>query len=161
MKDGNRHLLKSVPNCLSTLIMLGHCMECPSASQHFPNHSIKLLLVDAGCRGRCHIVKLTGIVRYLVDHLTAECSTSRFYNHAFATYVCLIVCATMVRAEWNCVPKLSFLHFHFMKRCSCRYLRFIYSCTEATSGSVWYTALEPFGTLLVHCLSAFYCCTAL
>ena len=45
-------------------------MECPNASRHFPNHSIKRLLVDAGGRGCCYIVvKPAGIVRHLADHL--------------------------------------------------------------------------------------------
>ena len=115
-----RYLVKSVPKCLSTLVAR-HCMECPSTSRHFPDHSIKRLLADAGGSGRCHIiVKPTGIVRYLVDHLTAECCTSRFYNYAFATFLCCIVCATMVPLEWNRAPKLSFPCSHFMKKMQLR-----------------------------------------
>ena len=39
---------------------------------------------------------MAGIVRYLADHFTAECSTSRFYNNAFVIFLCGIVCTTMV-----------------------------------------------------------------
>ena len=40
------------------------------------------LLVDAGGRGRCHIVvELADIVRYFANHFRAECSASRFYNN--------------------------------------------------------------------------------
>ena len=95
-------------------------MECPGASRHFPIHSIKRLLVDVGVRGHCHIVvKPTGVVRYLKDHITAECSTSRFYIYAYVTFLCCIVCATIVPLEWNRVTKLSFPCSHFMKRYSC------------------------------------------
>ena len=59
--------------------------ECLSAGWHFLNHSIKLLPVDVGGRARCHsVVKPAGIVRYLADHLTVECSASRLYS-----YVCI------------------------------------------------------------------------
>ena len=45
----------------------------------------------------------------------------------------------------------------YENRCSCRYIFFLHirSCTEATCGSVWYAALEPFG------ICTFYWCTAL
>ena len=49
------------------------------------------MLVDAGGRGRCHIVGLSGIVRYLADHFTVEYSTSRFYNNVIVTFLCCIV----------------------------------------------------------------------
>ena len=63
-------------------------MKCPSASRHFRNHSIKLLLVDAGGRGRCHIVKVTCIVRHLAYHLTAECITSCICNFSRLYRLC-------------------------------------------------------------------------
>ena len=83
-------------------------MECQSTGRHFPNHSIKLFLVDAGGRGRCHLVKPTDIVRYLADHLTAKCSTPMFYNNAFAFFLCCFVCPAMASSERNRAPKLSF-----------------------------------------------------
>ena len=66
------------------------------------------LLVDAEGRGRCYIVKPTGIVRYHGDHSsTAECSTLRLCNYAFATCLCRIVCSTTVPLECNLSPILS------------------------------------------------------
>ena len=100
-------------------------MECSSASQDPPNHSIKLLLVDAGGRGRCHLVKPTGIVRYLSDHLRAECSTPMFYNYAFAIFLCCFVCAAMAPSERNRAPKTFLSTSHSMKKYSRRYLRFV------------------------------------
>ena len=121
-------------------------MEHRRLSRYFPNYSIKRLLVDAGGRGRCHVVKPTRIVRYLADHLTANCSTSRFYNYAFAIFLCCIVCATMILLESNRAAKLSFPCSHLMKKMQLQaYFRFISSCTEATCGSGWCTALEHFG----------------
>ena len=88
-------------------------MECPSASRHFPNHSMKLFLVDAGGRGRYHIViELASIVGYhlwiiLLDHIldmghfcgsydvdnfTTEYITSRFLQRVcdFSAVSCVI-----------------------------------------------------------------------
>ena len=60
--------------------------------------------------------KTIGIVRYLTYHLTAVCSTSRFYNYAFATFLCCIVSAGQVPLEWNRAPKPFFLPSYFRKK---------------------------------------------
>ena len=112
-------------------------MECPSESRHFPNHSIKRLLADAGGRGRSHIVaKPTSIVWYLAAHLIPDCSTSWFYNYAFMAFFSCIDSATMVYLEWNCPPNFSFLCSQFMEKMQLQvYFRFISSCTEEAGGS--------------------------
>ena len=84
-------------------------MECPSASRLFPNHSIRLP-VDAGRRGRCHIAELAGIVRYLADHFTAECSTSRFYSNVFVTYL-------LYRLYYDGLFRMKYCPKTFLPRC--------------------------------------------
>ena len=97
---GTRHLLKICPKLFEYGRCLGITWNVPSASRHFPNNYINRLLVKAGGRGRCHIVvKLTGIVRHLADHLTPHCSTSRLYNYASVTFLYCIVCGMMVPLE--------------------------------------------------------------
>ena len=78
-QTGNRHLLKSAPNCLVQSLPGHHGMPKRQPALSESLICIKRLLLDAGGTGRCHIVvKTTGNVRYLTDHLTAECSTSLF-----------------------------------------------------------------------------------
>ena len=65
-------------------------------------------------------------MRYIADRLTADCSTSRFYNYEFVTFLCCIVCVTIVPLDRNRVPKLSFPCSHFMERHSCRYFSVLF-----------------------------------
>ena len=139
-QTGPRHSLKSAP--IEYIRYLGLTWNAQARASTF-----RIILARRRRRERTSSYcrkRLTFC--YIADHFTAECSTLRFYNYAFATFLCCIVCATIVLLEWNRVPKLAFPRSHFMKKMQFQaYLRFISLCTEVTFLSGWYTALEHFG----------------
>ena len=79
MSDGEQAFAEIRPKLLSTVVAWASWNAQALAGTFRIIICIKRLLLDAGGTGRCHIVvKTTGNVRYLTDHLTAECSTSLF-----------------------------------------------------------------------------------